>query len=277
MGRHIEKKPKKIPTMKGPAIHLAQFGGDAAPFNSLSAIADWAAGLGFKGLQIPVWDKRLFDLENAAGSQSYCDEVNGILAERGLKVSELSSHMYGQLVAVHPAYDSLFDNFAVPQVHGNPGARTSWAIEQCKLAAQASHRLGLTEHATFSGALAWPYLYPWPQRPSGLVETAFNELARRWQPILDAFDDAGVNLCFEMHPGEDLHDGVTFEMFLERVKGHKRCNILYDPSHFVLQQLDYLEFIDIYHERIRAFHVKDAEFNLKWTPSVGQGIGENKL
>jgi len=255
-------------TIKGPAIFLAQFAGDAPPFNSLPAIAKWAAGLGFKGLQIPSWDRRLFDLEKAAESQTYCDEVKGTLAQHGLQVTELSTHLQGQLVAVHPAYDTAFDGFAAPQVRGKPEARTSWAIEQCKLAAKASRRLGLTEHATFSGALAWPYIYPWPQRPPGLIETAFDTLAARWQPILDAFDAAGVDVCFEIHPGEDLHDGASFEMFLARVRQHPRCKILYDPSHFVLQQLDYLAFIDLYHDRIGAFHVKDAEFN----PGARQGV-----
>src|SRR2546426_7524382 len=220
--------------IKGPAVFLAQFAGDAPPFNSLRAIADWAAQLGFKGVQIPSGDRRLFDLEKAAESQTYCDDVRGVLAEGGLQVTELSTHLQGQLVAVHPAYDTAFDGFAAQEVRGKPQARTAWAVEQLKLAARASRRLGLTEHATFSGALAWPYLYPWPQRPAGLVETAFDELARRWRPILDSFEDAGVNLCFEIHPGEDLHDGVTFEMFLDRVGGHKRCNLLYDPSHFEL-------------------------------------------
>ena len=127
---------------------------------------------------------------------------------------------------------------------------------------------GVKAHATFSGALAWPYVYPWPQRPAGLIETAFAELSARWLPILNAFDEAGVDLCFEIHPGEDLHDGVTFEMFMERVKDHPRCNMLFDPSHFVLQQLDYLRFIDLYHSRIKMFHVKDAEFN----SSARQGV-----
>jgi sugar phosphate isomerase/epimerase len=103
-------------------------------------------------------------------------------------------------------------------------------------------------------------VYPWPQRPAGLVEAGFAELGRRWKPILDVFEDEGINACYELHPGEDLHDGVTFERFLEAVDGHPRANILYDPSHFLLQQLDYLAFIDIYHDRIKAFHVKDAEF-----------------
>jgi sugar phosphate isomerase/epimerase len=255
-------------TIKGPAIFLAQFAGDADPFNNLGAIARWAAGHGFKGVQIPSWDARLFDLAKAAESRTYCDEVKGTLKEAGVELTELSTHLQGQLVAVHPAYDLAFDGFAAPEVRNNPAARQQWAVDQLMKAAKASENLGLTAHATFSGALAWPYLYPWPQRPPGLIETAFDELAKRWTPILDAFDGAGVDLCYEIHPGEDLHDGVTFEMFLERVGNHPACNILYDPSHFVLQQLDYLGFIDVYHQRIRMFHAKDAEFN----PSPRQGV-----
>jgi sugar phosphate isomerase/epimerase len=255
-------------TIKGPGIFLAQFAGDAAPFDSLDGIADWAAGLGYKGVQIPSWNARLFDLAVAADSKDYCDDIAGRLAERGLVITELSTHLQGQLVAVHPAYDAQFDAFAAPHVRGDPAARQRWAVEQLGLAARASRHLGLAAHATFSGALAWPYFYPWPQRPAGLIEDAFDELARRWRPILDTFEDNGVDLAFEIHPGEDLHDGVTFEMFLDRVGGHARANMLYDPSHFVLQQLDYLAFLDIYHERVKCFHVKDAEF----TPSGRSGV-----
>jgi sugar phosphate isomerase/epimerase len=254
-------------TIKGPAIFLAQFMGKDAPFDTLAHLAGWAKSLGYEGIQLPT-DKRLIDLDIAADSQTYCDEITGVLAENGLALTELSTHLQGQLVAVHPAYDQLFDGFAAPEVRGNPQARQEWAVGQVKAAAKASRRLGVDTHASFSGALAWPYLYPWPQRPAGLVEEAFGELARRWRPILDAFEDAGVDICYELHPGEDLHDGVTFERFLEAVGNHKRANILYDPSHFVLQQLDYLAFIDIYHERIKAFHVKDAEFR----PNGRQGV-----
>jgi sugar phosphate isomerase/epimerase len=255
-------------TLRGPGLFLAQFAGDEAPFNSLPAIARWAADLGYQGIQIPTWDARLFDLRRAAESRAYCDEINGVLAEAGVELTELSTHLQGQLVAVHPAYDVAFDGFAPTELRGNPQARQQWATEQMMLAARASRNLGVTAHATFSGALAWPYLYPWPQRPPGLIDTAFEELAARWRPILDAFGEAGTDVCFELHPGEDLHDGITFEMFLARVGGHERCNILYDPSHFLLQQLDYLGFIDVYQERIKAFHVKDAELN----PSAKQGV-----
>jgi len=255
-------------TIKGPAIFLAQFAGDTAPFNSLESIAAWAAGLGYKGVQIPSWDARLFDLKKAAQSKTYCQEVQGILASHGLEITELSTHLQGQLVAVHPAYDVGFEGFAAPEVRGDPALRQKWAVKQMMLAAKASANLGLAAHVTFSGALAWPYLYSWPPRPAGLIETAFDELAKRWMPILDAFDHAGVDVCYEIHPGEDLHDGVSYEMFLDRVHGHKRACLLYDPSHFVLQQLNYLEYIDHYHERIKIFHVKDAEFN----PTGKQGV-----
>ena len=255
-------------TIKGPGIFLAQFAGDRAPFNSWDSITRWAAECGYVGVQVPSWDARLFDLDQAAASKTYCDELRGIASANGVAISELSTHLQGQLVAVHPAYDEAFDAFAAPRVRANPQARTEWAIDQVKKCLTASRHLGLDAMATFSGALAWPFLYPWPQRPAGLVETAFDELARRWRPILDHAEACGVDCCFEIHPGEDLHDGVTYEMFYERTGRHARACMLFDPSHYVLQCLDYLEHLDIYHERIRMFHVKDAEFN----PTGRQGV-----
>jgi sugar phosphate isomerase/epimerase len=255
-------------TIKGPAIFLAQFMGEQPPFDNLSTICGWMKSLGFKGVQLPTWDARCIDLQKAAESKTYADEIKGIVEENGLVITELSTHLQGQLVAVHPAYNDLFDGFAPDAVKGNPTARTAWAVQQLKYAAKASENLGLNAHATFSGALLWHTVYPWPQRPAGLVETGFAELGKRWLPILDAFDESGVDLCYEIHPGEDLHDGVSYEMFLDKVNQHKRACLLYDPSHFVLQCLDYLEYIDIYHERIKMFHVKDAEFN----PSGRQGV-----
>jgi sugar phosphate isomerase/epimerase len=255
-------------TIKGPGLFLAQFAGDAAPFDTWDGITKWAADCGYKGVQVPSWDARFIDLAQAAASRDYCDTLVGQAADNGVAITELSTHLQGQLVAVNPAYDEAFDGFAAPEVRGNPAARQAWAVDQVKLALTASRQLGLTEMASFSGALAWPYVYPWPQRPAGLVEAAFDELAARWRPILDHAEECGVDICYEIHPGEDLHDGVTFEMFLERVGNHTRANMLYDPSHYVLQCLDYLDNIDIYKDRIKMFHVKDAEFN----PTGRQGV-----
>lgn len=252
--------------IKGPAIFLAQFMGDEPPFNNLPNITAWAKDLGYLGVQIPAWDSRLIDLKKAAESKTYCQELKGQM--NGLEITELASHLLGQLVAVHPAYDELFDGFAAPEVRGDPKARTKWAIDQLKLVIKASKNLGLSVTPSFTGALLWPTVYPWPQRPSGLVDEAFKELAKRWKPIFDFADKHGVDFAFELHPGEDLHDGLTFERLLAATGNHPRLGINYDPSHFVLQCMDYVGFIDTYGPYIKAFHVKDAEF----VPSPKAGV-----
>jgi sugar phosphate isomerase/epimerase len=252
--------------IKGPAIFLAQFMSDEAPYNALPSISAWVKSLGYKGVQLPAWDARVMDLKKASESKAYCDELKGQTG--GLAVTELASHLLGQLVATHPAYDELFDVFAAPEVRGNPKARTEWAVAQLKMAIKASANMGLTVSPTFSGALLWQMTYPWPQRPAGFVEEGFKELAKRWKPVLDFADQHGIDMAYELHPGEDLHDGATFERFLEATGNHPRVAINYDPSHFVLQCLDYIGFIDIYGPRIRAFHVKDAEFR----PSAKAGV-----
>ena len=259
--------------IKGPAIFLAQFMSDEPPFNTFENACQWMAGVGYQGVQVPTFDPRCIDLKKAAESKDYCDELKGTAKEAGVEITELSTHLQGQLVAVHPAYDTMFDAFAPKEVHGNPAARTEWAVDQMMMAAKASRNFGVNVHATFSGALAWPFMYPWPQRPAGLVEMAFKALADRWTPILNAFDEQGVDLCYEIHPGEDLHDGATFERFREATGNHSRVNMLYDPSHYILQQLDYLANIDLYHEFIKMFHVKDAEFNPTGKSGVYGGYG----
>ena len=258
-------------TIKGPGIFLAQFVGAEKPFNNLKNICKWASNLGYKAVQIPTWEEGLIDLKKASESKTYCDELKGVVNEAGMEISELSTHLQGQLIASHYAYDKMFDAFAPKTLHGNVKARTEWAIDQLKYASNASKHLGLTEIATFSGSLLFHTMYPWPQRPNGLVETGFKELAKRWEPILNHFDKNGVDVCYEIHPGEDLHDGVTFERFLNATNNHSRVKILYDPSHFVLQQMDYLKYIDYYHEYIKMFHVKDAEFNASGKSGVYGG------
>lgn len=252
--------------IKGPAIFLAQFMGDEAPFNSLPNITAWAKSLGYLGVQLPSWDSRIMDLAKAAESKAYCDDLKG--QTNGLVITELASHLQGQLVASHPAFDELFDVFAAPEVRGNPKVRSEWAVNQLKLVIKASANLGLPVTPSFSGALLWPTIYPWPQRPPGLVDEGFQELAKRWKPILDMADEYGVDFAYELHPGEDLYDGATFERFLDVTGNHPRVNINYDPSHFILQCLDYVGFIDVYGSRIKAFHVKDAEFR----PSARAGV-----
>ena len=247
-------------TIQGPGIFLAQFIAPVAPYDRIETLAPWAAGMGYKGVQVPTFNPAVFDLEKAAASKTWCDEYKGLLAEHGLVVTELSTHRQGHCVAVHPAYDLTIDAFTPKEVMRQPEARQAWATDQLMKAAQASANLGLVRHVTFPGSLLWPYLYLYPPRPFGLVEEGFTELARRWRPILDRFDELGIDVAYEIHPGEDLHDGLTFEMFLDNLDSHERVTILYDPSHLHLQGMDYVGFLDVYGERVRAFHVKDAEY-----------------
>ena len=157
-------------TIKGPALFLAQFIDKEAPFNSLDGLCQWAADLGYKGIQIPTLDAWLIDLDKAAESQTYCDELKGKINSYGLEITELSTHLQGQLVAVHPAYDQMFDNFAPAEVKNNPKARTAWAVDQVKKAAIASRRLGISACYFFWFAFmallaSMAATTRWPHRP----------------------------------------------------------------------------------------------------------------
>ena len=252
--------------IKGPGIFLAQFLRDTEPYNNLDNIGKWVAGLGYKAVQIPTWDSRVIDLDQAAQSKAYCDDLKALLADIGLEISELAAHLQGQVLAIHPAYETAFAPFYPAGL--NDAARVEWAADQLIKSVKASANLGLKVVPVLSGGLAWHMMYPWPQRPAGLIDMAFKELYRRWKPVLDAARDEGITIAYELHPGSDIYDGATFEMFLEVSDGHSAACINYDPSHFLLQQLDYCDFIKLYGERITAFHVKDAEFN----PSSRVGV-----
>jgi sugar phosphate isomerase/epimerase len=247
-----------MPKMKGPAIFLAQFMRDEEPYNNIDNIARWAADLGYRGVQIPGWDPRAIDLDKAAESKTYCDDYRGLLQEMGLEVTEVTGYLAGQVLAVHPAYEIMFEAFHPPGLKGNE--RTEWAVGELKKCIYASVNMGTSVIPVLSGGFAWHTIYPWPQRPDGIIQEAFKELARRWRPLLDLAHDNGTVLAYELHPGSDVYDGATYEMFLDYTDNHDAACLNYDPSHFLLQQLDYLEFIRLYGERIKGFHVKDAEF-----------------
>ena len=162
---------------------------------------------------------RLFDLARAAKSTGYCDEIKGRCRKQALQLTGVIHASAGPVdrrasrlrrepstVLRHPRSAATR-----PPARNGRSSRCCWLPK--RRATSASRPT-----PRFRAALAWPFVYPWPQRPAGLVETAFDELARRWTPILNAFDEVGVDVCYEIHPGEDLHDGITYEMFLERVE-----------------------------------------------------------
>lgn len=246
-------------SLQGPGLFLAQFVRNHAPFDTLESICRWAASLGYTGVQIPSWeDPRFIDLTRAAVSSAYCDDWQARLAGCGVRLTELNASLAGQVLALHPAYAEAFRAFYPPGLDDR--ARVAWATEHLLQSVRAAARLGTRCVPVVSGGFAWHLMYPWPQRPPGLIDEAFAELARRWRPVLDLAGELGVTLAYELHPGSDLFDGHTFERFLEEVGGHRAAGLNYDPSHLLLQQLDYAAFIRLYGSRIAGFHVKDAEF-----------------
>lgn len=259
--------------IKGPGIFLAQFIRPVEPFNTLAGLCDWVAGLGYEAIQVPAWESpNLIDLDQAAASPAYCDDYRETVAGYGLQISELNASLAGQVMAIHPAYEIAFAPF-FPKGMNDP-QRVEWATEELKKTIRAAANLDTDCVPVLSGGLAWHMFYPWPQRPRGLIDEAFSELSRRWKPVLDHASENGVKIAFELHPGSDLFDGYTFERFVGMLGGHDAIAINYDPSHLVLQGMDYLEFIKLYGARISGFHVKDAELNCTGRGGVYGGYQE---
>lgn len=188
-------------TIKGPGIFLAQFIGGQSPFNTTDGLAQWAAGLGYKAIQMPCNHASLFDVEQAAVSQTYCDDIRGMLAQHGLTISELSTHLEGQLVAVHPTYDDAFDGFAPQAVRGNSQARQVWATRTLHQPRQPRKTGVDGARHVFRIAGVALFLPPPPHNAQRFAE-AFQELADRWRPILDGFDEQGLMSVLKFIPAK---------------------------------------------------------------------------
>lgn len=247
--------------LKGPAIFLAQ-GWKKPGWTTLEECARTAASLGYKGLQGFLWGGGPIDVELAAQSTTYCEDIQATATGAGCSIVELADHCDSQLVSCSPTYARLHAWPAPEAIRRDRKAVKEWAQERAKNVVRATRNFGFDRVAMFSGTYLFPFLYPWPQRPQGLVEAGFNALAKDWLPILDLADQLGVDLCYELHPGEDLMCGDTFNRFLPYVKNHPRCKILLDLSHMVLAGMKMehmLSYIDSNAARIGMMHVKDGE------------------
>src|SRR5262249_57141904 len=119
--------------------------------------------MGYKGVQLPAWDRRVIDLDQAAISRAYCDDYRGRLAALGLEATELAGYLQGQVLAVHPAYAVSFSGFHPAGLDGP--ARTEGAAGGLAKYVRASANLGLRNTPGLSGVFAWRLAYPSPQRP----------------------------------------------------------------------------------------------------------------
>lgn len=256
--------------LKGPGVFLAQGWGKPG-WQTLEECARTAASLGYRGLQCHLWNGGPINTELAATSKAYCDDMQAVATNAGCPIVEVANHCDTQLVRCTPAYLKMHSWPAPKHLHGNPAALAEWAANRAKLSVAAAANFGFKNVAAFSGTGMFHTMYPWPQRPKGLVTAGYHALAKAWRPILDFADLHDVTVRFEIHPGEDLHDGDSFEQWLPYVKHHSRAGILLDLSHFVLSGMrmtHMLGYINQWKDRIGMFHVKDGEFQ----PTPGGGV-----
>ncbi len=204
-------------TVKGPGILIAQFAGDEPPFNTWPRDLPLGRGPGLQGHPAPgPIDPRFFHLQEGGGNRK-------ALLRRDRRDRPGARHCDHRALHkfVRPArrcesgfrrgFRRLRSASAARADRESASVGRSSSFE---LAALASRNLGLSVAISFTGALAWPFFYPWPRRPSGLIVEALPNSAADWRPILDASSTRpAVDVAYELHPGEDVFDGATFERF----------------------------------------------------------------
>ena len=227
----------------------------------LETLAARAAAWGYDGLELACWGDH-FDVERALVEDGYCDGRRALLARHGLAVHAISNHLVGQ--AVCDRIDERHRAIVPARVWGDgdpEGVRTR-AAEEMRRTARAAARLGVTTVNGFTGSSIWPIIYSFPPVPPEMVDAGFADFGRRWGPILDVFDEAGVRFALEVHPAEIAFDIVTAERALEAVAHRQAFGFNYDPSHFAYQGVDYVAFIERFGDRILHAHMKDVW----WSP-----------
>ncbi len=221
----------------------------------IKKVCETVSGLGYDGIELGLVGDH-FDVDTAAKSKTYCDDLKGLLSEYGLGSWALAAHLQGQLVCDN--YDSRHAAFAPKALRNDPKAMRAWAVKTMKNCAKAARNMGIGVVTGFTGSPLWPMLYSFPPVTKKMVADGYASFAKAWKPILDVFADNGVKFALEVHPTEIAFDAASAQRALEAVGGHKAFAFNYDPSHLGYQGVDYVKFIRMFADRIAHVHVKDA-------------------
>lgn len=224
----------------------------------LETLAEMAAGWGYDGLELACWGDH-FDVRRALSDDRYCGRKREQLDEHGLECWAISSHLVGQ--AVCDPIDARHKAILPEHVWGDgkPEGVRQRAAEEMRLTAAAAKALGVRVVNGFTGSPIWHKLYFFPPTSAAEIDAGYREFADRWNPILDAFDAAGVRFGLEVHPTEIAYDIVTARRAVEAVEGRAAFAFNFDPSHLVWQGVDPVRFIHAFPDRIAHVHVKDAQ------------------
>ena len=224
---------------------------------SLQTLVEKSAAWGYDGLELACWGDH-FDVVRATQEKEYVENQRNLLSAHGLSVHAISNHLVGQ--AVCDPIDERHQPLLPDRVWGDgdpEGVRTRAASEMQRTA-EAAAKLGVPVVTGFTGSPIWATAYAFPPHTAGYVDAGFQEFADRWNPILDAFDEAGVKFALEAHPTEIAFDLSTAERALEAVSHRETFGFNYDPSHLAYQGVDYIQFLYDFADRIYHVHMKDV-------------------
>jgi sugar phosphate isomerase/epimerase len=223
----------------------------------LTELAPLAKDMGYDGLELACWGDH-FDVQAALKSKSYVKDKWELLNKHGLKCFAISNHLVGQ--AVCDLIDERHKLILPAHVWGNgdpEGVRKRAAKEMIDTG-KAAAKFGVKVVNGFTGSSIWHSIYAFPPTSQDFWDKGFKDFAKRWLPILKAFDDVDVNFALEVHPTEIAFDIASAERALEALGHHKRFGFNYDPSHLGYQAVDYVKFIRTFKDRIFHAHMKDV-------------------
>jgi sugar phosphate isomerase/epimerase len=235
---------------------------------TLDVVAAKAKSFGYDGLELACWGDH-FEVDKALSNDGYVQTRKDILAKHGLKCFAISTHLVGQCVA-----DAIIDDrhkaILPPRLwgDGDPEGVRRRCAEEVKNTAQAAKKFGVGVVNGFTGSPVWHMLYPFPPTSQDMIDAGFKEFAARWTPILDVFAKQGIKFALECHPAEIAYDIYTAERALTALNGHKAFGFNFDPSHFVHQLFNGVEFINTFPDRIFHVHVKDSKVKLTGRNSI---------
>ena len=233
----------------------------------LTELAEKAAGWGYDGLELACWGDH-FQIDRALSEDGYCQQQLDILAQHGLSCYAISNHLVGQAVS-----DPIDERHRaiVPEriwLDGDPAGVQQRAAQDMIDAAKAANLLGVNTVNGFTGSPIWHKLYLFPPTSPEDIDQGYQQFAKQWKPILDAFSQHGVRFALEVHPTEIAYDLITFEHALAALDAHPAFGINFDPSHLIWQGIDPVKLINRFPNRIFHVHIKDAATTLDGTNSI---------
>lgn len=234
----------------------------------LETLAQKAKAWGYDGLELACWGDH-FEIDKALEQDNYVQSRWDILNKNGLKCFAISNHLVGQCICDFPL-DERHKAIVPPRVwgDGNPEGVHERAAEDMKNAARAAKKFGVGIVNGFTGSSIWYTLAMFPPTPESMIEAGYKDFANRWNPILDAFNEAGIKFGLEVHPSEIAYDLVTARRTLDAIGNRPEFGFNFDPSHLHWQGMDPVEFIREFPDRIYHVHIKDSIIQLNGRSSI---------